>query len=745
VQANQIDVNYTVTIPKTIKKKSFILGLAEKPTAAKRIAESLNGKPKKIISRVTRIENNEETKLPNTEVYHLKVDGRDLVIIPAFGHLYTLTQDGIGWQYPVYDFKWIPTYLSIKPTYQTDFHRRIESAIATIQHFASKSSTFVIMTDYDEEGEVIGAVILSQILGEKSLKKAKRMRYSSFAKKEIMESYTNAVSNDQATINFGMYYRGLMRHYLDWLWGINLSRALMLSLKNSTGQYFTLSTGRVQGPTLSFVSERQFNINIFVPLPRFKVDCTIQSAVKLDLIYKDGFVGEEQLAEQIIQNIQQSSALVSEVQQKKNKIKPPSPYNLSTLQNDAYRFFKLTPSRTLQAAENLYLAATISYPRTSSEKYPPDLDHKQILTDIILQRKYAKIGKVVLNKRKFTPVEGKKTDPAHPCLYPLGAAPSKTTGDEGKIYDLIVNRYFATFGKHAITENTRVEFLINGEIFFITGKTTIDSGWITLSGNYYKSKDQELPKFKQNERYPVIEARYSLNYTKPKARFNQSSLLRKMEDTGIGTKATRSEIIKSLVDRKFLVGDPLSITPVGETIIDVLQKYSSQVLSIDLSRKLEEMGDLVEQAANDLANIGTGFQLSDAIVQGITYLHQMLEDIQENERGVGQLISENLNSQRKEAKNLGLCMVCKKGTLRILHSQTSGKRFVGCSLFFENNGCSVTYPLPQNGRLEPLAKKCTADGFPQIRHYRVRKKPWVLCLNPECPKREKGRKFTKRQ
>ncbi|MHA2404162.1 MAG: DNA topoisomerase I [Candidatus Kariarchaeaceae archaeon] len=754
----QDDVKYTVVVPKSIKKKTYSLGLAEKAKAAKTIATILNKKQKTITSKVTRVENGKKIKLPDTKIHFLDVNGENLVIVPASGHLYTLTQDGVGWQYPVYDFKWIPMHLSVQPIYRTNKHLRIESMIATIRYFAKKSSTFVIMTDYDEEGEVIGAVILSQILGEKALENVKRMHYSSLAEKEILHSYKTTMRKKKSSINFGMYYRGLMRHYLDWLWGINLSRALMLSLKNSTGQYFTLSTGRVQGPTLSFVSEREFNINVFVPVPRFKIDCTIQSEIVLNLNYKLGFLYEEQLAKQVIEKIQDASATVSKVNQRKKKIKPPSPYNLSALQNDAANSFRMSPSRTLQVAENLYLAAAISYPRTNSEKYPPNLDHKQILSDLSHQKKYAKISQDLIRKQKFTPVEGTKTDNAHPCIHPLGTAPPNVTNDEGKLYDMIVHRYLATFGEPAIIENTTVEFDINDEAFDIKGRETIDPGWTTLSGKYYKSKDQELPRFKENEQFPVIKSAYLLNYTSPEPRFSQNKLRQKMEADGIGTKATRSEIIKNLIDRKFLIEKTedslakLSITSVGEIIINVLKRYSSQVLSIELSRKLERMGDLVEQTANDPTTNRNGFQLSDAIVQGITYLHQMLEDIQGNEYNVGQLISENLISQRKEAKNVGLCMVCKKGTLRILHSQTSGKRFIGCSLFFENKACNVTYPLPQEGRLEPLSKRCKEDSYPQIRVFpkfnsdaKKHKKPWTLCLNPECPKREKRKKIIKEE
>jgi DNA topoisomerase-1 len=739
---------YDINIPKNVNFKRFILGIAEKPTAAKQISKILDSKAKKIAFKVTRIENKtKRISLPSTDGYYLTANKKELLIIPALGHLLTLTQDGMGWQYPVYDFKWIPNHLSIKKLSDlTDFHLRIESTVEVMRYFANQTKQHMIMTDYDEEGEVIGAILLAKLVGNDSLHSAKRMRFSSFAKQEILQSFNDTFGkNGNTGINFGMYNRGLMRHYLDWLWGINLSRALMLALKNNSGQYMTLSTGRVQGPTLSFVSEREHDIAGFVPIPQFKINCQIQLDTAFDLIFTEGLVKQRKKAESIVDKIKDADAIVSSVTHKEKNNKPPAPYNLSSLQRDAYRYHKITPSRTLQAAENLYLSAAISYPRTSSEKYPPGVNHNEILTKIAAQKKYTSVAEEVLTRaKKSPPNEGKKTDPAHPCIHPLGSQPSKSTKDQMNIYNLIIHRYFSTFGTFAVSELSRINFDIKEEQFFVTGRRTKKPGWIKWSGGYNSFNDVELPKFAENDTFNVVDANYTTNYSRPKPRFNQSSLLRKMEDVEIGTKATRSEIIKNLFDRKYVNGDPISITPLGETITEVLKKYSSQVISIELSRKLEQMGDLVENSINKTNKSEESFLLSDAIMQGITYLHQMLEDIQINEKSVGELISRNLSAQRREATIIGTCMKCKVGKLKILHSQTSKKRFVGCSQYFEDNSCDVTFPLPQKGRLEPQSKTCSVDGYPQLKSYSG-KRPWILCLNPDCPKREKLKKRRKKK
>ena len=195
---------YEIQIPKYVESKPYLMGLAEKPDAAKKIANSLDPKAKKVIIRVTRQKQGESTRLPDSTGYFIKVENQYILIVSASGHLFTLVQDGIGWQYPVYDFKWVPYHVAApKNRPPTKYELRIESAIETIRYVAQRANDYIIMTDYDEEGEVIGGILLAQLIGEKSLEKAKRMKFSSFSKKELLNSYEEALGGN--SINFGMY------------------------------------------------------------------------------------------------------------------------------------------------------------------------------------------------------------------------------------------------------------------------------------------------------------------------------------------------------------------------------------------------------------------------------------------------------------------------------------------------------------------------------------------------------------
>ena len=118
--------------------KPFVFGLAEKPTAAKRIAKVLDSKSRQVSIQITRIEGKEKFELPPTIAHYLEFQGKSVIILSAFGHLYTLVQDGIGWQYPVYDFKWVPLHQIGRE--KSNFQFRIESALESMKFIAKRTN-----------------------------------------------------------------------------------------------------------------------------------------------------------------------------------------------------------------------------------------------------------------------------------------------------------------------------------------------------------------------------------------------------------------------------------------------------------------------------------------------------------------------------------------------------------------------------------------------------------------------------
>ena len=204
------------------KSGSYILIITEKPQAARKIAAALsNGN-----------DNKKSTKT-GVSYYELERSGKRIVVGCAVGHLFSVSQTKKQPGYPVFDIEWKPNFEVRKKDFTKKYY-------LTIKKLIENASEIIVATDFDVEGEVIGYNIIRFIAERED---AKRMKFSSLTASEIQESYENA----HPTIEWGQAIAGETRHFLDWLYGINLSRALMHAIK-STGKFKIMSIGRVQGP-----------------------------------------------------------------------------------------------------------------------------------------------------------------------------------------------------------------------------------------------------------------------------------------------------------------------------------------------------------------------------------------------------------------------------------------------------------------------------------------------------------------
>ena len=453
------------------------LCISEKPTAAKRIAAALDekGKPKKL--PVPR-------NFGKVPVWESTRNGDKIITIPALGHLYSTVEDSArGWHYPAFSYKWVPSYLS-------DEKNKTRPFILAFKKYGKEISNVIVATDYDLEGEVIGATIAKFACGQQ-LSNVKRMRFSTLTKNDIINSFENL----DPTVDINLANAGFARHEIDWLFGINLTRALTLSIKHATGRYKLVTTGRVQGPTLRFVADRERAIQTFVPIPRWAIEAKIDlDGDEISLEYNKKFLPSFVEAEKVVKDTTGKEGAVKDIGSRKITQKPPVPFNLGTLQSEAYRFFGYTPSRTLRAAEALYLSALISYPRTSSQQFSSAIKHKQILTQLAKSDAYRIRANKLLAKSKLKPTFGKKKDPAHPPIHPTGKKLAGNFRNEEKnIYNLIVCRYLAIFGEPSIKNGLRLDIDINSHIFYLRGMKVLKKGWLEFYSPFGRVDETELP------------------------------------------------------------------------------------------------------------------------------------------------------------------------------------------------------------------------------------------------------------
>ncbi len=384
------------------------------------------------------------------------------------GHLYALTQAGGGWTYPVYEMKWVPA------SQVNRANTRVNAYIETISTLSKGVYRFVSACDYDQEGSLIAYNVLRYAVGDHSLAYSRRMLYSTLTRRDLAASWENM----EPTLDYPVIAAGKTRHEVDWLFGINLSRALTLSVRKASGEKKNLSIGRVQGPTLSFVKEREVAIRGYIPVPYWEVYAeTMVSDETIPLEYEKKRLDREVNARELASECRGRDGKVVDVDKRSERVLPPPPFNLGDLQREAYRVFKVSPTATLRAAEKLYLGTYISYPRTSSQRLPPTLDLRGILEQLGENRAYSKQAEELLKSRTLKPRQGGKDDPAHPAIHLTGTKPRRLKEDEARIYDLIVKRFLSCLGKPAMREKIDTEVDVNGHSFYMRGVKTTRKGW----------------------------------------------------------------------------------------------------------------------------------------------------------------------------------------------------------------------------------------------------------------------------
>jgi len=688
----------------------YTLIIAEKPDAARRIAEAIADKKPKVV------------KKNEAEYYEFTVNGKKHVCVPAVGHLFVLSplKTNKGWSYPIFSYDWTPTYTKKGTEWTRKYFENIKELV-------KGADEFIDAADVDTEGEVLLYNILRFICG---VKDAKRMQFSTLTKDELIESYRN-MSNH---ILFPMLESGLTRHELDWLWGINLTRALTLALKNHSEKGFAiLSAGRVQSPTLNLLLERELEIRKFKPKPFWQLELhgKVDGNEIVAMHEKEKFWKKEEV-DKVLNECKGKDAIVEKIKKKEYRQKPPFPFNTTDLQAEAYAAFKFSPTQTLQIAESLYQQGFISYPRSASQKLPPTINYEKILKALASLKPYEKFANELLKKEKLIPNNGPKDDVAHPCIYATHEVPdlSKLTPQQRKIYDLIVRRTLATFAEEALRESVNAILAIGGNKFIAVGRRTIKPGWTEIYSPYLAFEEQILPELKVGQTVKVIKIDLLAKETQPPPRYSQGSIIKELEKRNLGTKSTRAEILQTLYDRRYIVGKSIQVTKLGEVVAKTLRDFVPNIVSEELTRHFEKE---MEQVFNGKK------KREEVVEEAKEVLKKILEEFKSKEDKIGKKLLEGLVISRKEERKIGVCPNC-GGELRIIFSRRTGKRFVGCSNYPK---CKTGFPLPLVGQITALNKNCEVCGLPMIQVWRKGKRPFRMCINPNCESKKDWNKNKK--
>ena len=249
--------------------------ITEKPSSAKKVALALGKATQKKHKKVS--------------YYVVKRGDKEIYVVSAVGHLYNLHQKEKGWNYPRYDIEWVASNeINKKQAYVKDY-------IDCLKKLAKKTKEITVACDYDVEGEVIGMNAMRFAAGAKD---AARMKFSTLTKKELEDAY----ENKSKKINWGQALAGETRHKLDWIYGINISRALTSCVK-SAGSFKIMSTGRVQGPALKMLSDKEKEIKAFVPDPFWVITANgMKGRSKIEAVYEKDKVFDKKVADKVFKD-----------------------------------------------------------------------------------------------------------------------------------------------------------------------------------------------------------------------------------------------------------------------------------------------------------------------------------------------------------------------------------------------------------------------------------------------------------
>lgn len=670
--------------------------VTEKNQTAERIARILSGGK------------DSREKAPGSTVYSFKEDGREVKVVGMRGHV---LQVDFPDEYRVWQAV-DPRELVGAEIQKTP---KVKTLVSSLKKLAREADSVVIATDYDREGELIGADIKDLVLEANPDAEISRARFSALTPQEIESAFLNAERLDE-----NLARAGEARQDIDLIWGAALTRFISLATSR-LGQKF-LSAGRVQSPTLAILVDREKEIKAFVPEDYWQIKATCRhDGETFPARHRTERFIDEAEARAALEGVGETGR-VTAVSTRDRRISPPAPFN-TTAFLAAASSLRLHPARAMEIAESLYTRGIISYPRVDNTVYPDSLDMREILGTLGSSDELGPLASELLGRKELTPTRGKKFSTDHPPLYPTaGASRADLKPQEWRVYELVARRFMATLAGPASARSTRIDMELGSEPFLSRGDVMVDEGFMRYYP-YSRKKDEELPPLSEGDAVEVVDKSLEAKQTQPPPRYTEGRLIEKMEEMGLGTKSTRHSIIQSLLERGYVFGSPLKPTETGIAVTQSLERHARMVTTPDMTAMLEE----------DMDAIAEGKQSLEVVVdRSREKLGNILEIMESQKEEISREIREGVRGDTV----LGQCPSC-GGEMRTLRAKKSGKRFAGCGRYPE---CNVAFPLPQKGAIIATGDACEECGSPRIKVLSKGSKPWELCLDPNCPTKAAARK-----
>ena len=594
--------------------------IAEKPSVARDIA------------RIVGASNKQEGYLASTPSADFQLEGNGYLVTWAMGHLITLAMpETYGFSaYKAEDLPIRPNpfQLVVRQVRKDKEYVSDPAALKQLKVIRScfdKADRIIVATDAGREGELIFRYIYQHLGCRKPFD---RLWISSLTDKAIREGLSNL---KPGSCYDNLYYSAKARSEADWLVGINASRALSIARR---GGY---SLGRVQTPTLSMVCRRYIANRDFSSVPFWKLSVLMEKeGLSIKAVGCKDYENEASAQTALAALRSQSRLMVESVTRKVGSTPPPLLHDLTALQKDANKRHGFSADKTLSIAQSLYEKKITTYPRTGSRYISEDVFEE---VPALLR----KIGKTLSNPLNRHSVNNAKVTDHH-AIIPTGETPTGLSTDEANIYNMVVTRFSEAFSSNSEEERMQVRFTDDTNTFTWKACRQISLGWkaVQKSKEVEAEKEEDdkeqilssLPSLTEGEVLPLVSAEITEHKTKPKPLYTEATLLSAMENAGkevkeddkrkamaecgIGTPATRANIIETLILRDYIRRDKKSIIPTEKGLA---------VYEIVKDKKIAnaEMTGSWELA---LAAIEAGKMPSERFAQGInSYVETICEEL----------------------------------------------------------------------------------------------------------------------
>ncbi len=567
--------------------------------------------------------------------------------------------------------------------------------LADIIKAVKECDTIILASDPDREGEAIAWHILEELSAKKVIKdkKIERVVFHEITKHAVTEAIKNPRQIDDNLVSAYM-----ARRALDYLVGFTLSPVLWRKLPGSK------SAGRVQSVALRLVCDRETEIEKFKPEEYWTIDVDVltskQALITTHLIQLDGKklekfdIRNQPSAEEAKNKIEAQEFTVSNVERKKANRYPAPPFTTSTLQQEAARKLRFSAKKTMQIAQKLYESGFITYMRTDAVNLSQEA--VSACRDAIL--KY--FGEAYLPKQaKEYKTKSKNAQEAHEAIRPSDVMntpkklEAKLDSDAHKLYELIWKRTVACQMNPAVMDKVAIDFLSQDTQILLraTGQVIAFDGFLKL---YQESRDDSdddeenriLPNVETGEPVSKGEIRTDQHFTTPPPRFTEASLVKKLEELGIGRPSTYATIISVLQERKYVRVEKLRFIPEdrGRIVTVFLENFFKKYVEYDFTAQLEEFLDDISAGKMEWKKLLTGFW--NKFIKNVDAVKPL--QITEVIDRIDEALSYHLFPPREDGTDPRTCPECGKGKLSVKFGKFGA--FIGCSDYPE---CKYTKPL----------------------------------------------------